>query len=745
MNKQEQPTIEDKYAFFPENSIDMHRLIEQLYRYKWFILSTAIITFFFAFCYTFTIDPRYQTTAALKIKMENNNNGLRGFKLGSGSSSSVDTLVALLKTRYILEPVIVENKLNVMISPTYFWFFGSWMARHYNGNGVAKPFLGLKSYAWGGEVFKINKFIVPMTEADKSFQLIAGKENTYQFLSGEGKLLFTGKVGELATNSSGTIKLQLAILKARPGTKFTVQYVSPVNLISPLASRIQVSPIWGIDSSQSTGVIQLQLTGSNPDEIVTTLNSILRYIVIKNIQQKKDEMQHSLNFLKQQLPELKVHLEKAENTLNQYHVDTATLSMSMVSQSLIRKLITAESELTKLITQKEELLQIYTPKHPLVIIVNSKQQALQQKLASIKAEIRKFPALNQRELGLIRETKIRNSTYLNLLNNQQQLEIADASVTTNVLPLSDAIPPSRMPSHKISILFSGLLIGIFFSSIFVLIKTLLSKTIESSQELEELFNIPVRCIVPYSRNQKKIEKIYEKHIKGSVLASSLPLVLAKQVPDDILIESLRGLRVSLQILSSTSEKPIVATMGSISNIGKSFISLNLAQVFAESGKRTLLIDADIRRGRLHKSLLQTKSNGLSEYMEKLCQYEDIVRCVNNDLFFISCGSYKKQPTELFQNSCFSELLQKAKNEFDQIIVDNPPLLPVIDSLLIAKYCNIKLFIVSAKEDTMSDVRQSIKKAQSHEIDINGILFNHRHQSADTYGGYSYRYAYNKTD
>ncbi|HLB43526.1 MAG TPA: polysaccharide biosynthesis tyrosine autokinase [Gammaproteobacteria bacterium] len=743
MNKYEQPT-ESRYAFLPDNGIDIRRIIEQLYQYRWFMLGTTVITFFIALCYTFTITPHYQTTAALQIKTQNMGGGslFKSLRMSS-ANSSVDTLVALLKTRYILEPVIIEKKLNVSISPAYFSFFGAWMARHYNGKGLAKPFMGLNAYAWGGEEFEIKELKVPVN-VDRSFQLIAGPGNTYQFYSDTGKLLFSGKVGELATDKSGTIQLQLSTFKARPGTKFTVTYQSPVNLINPLAGRIQVSPIFGTDPTQSTGIIQLQLMGSNPNEIVTTLNSIIQYIVVKNIQQKTDEMQNTLNFLKQRLPELKLNLEKVENTLNQYHMRTDTLSMSMVSQSLIRQLFTVQAELAKLATQKEELLQVYTPQHPLIIIANGKEQGLQQKLASIKAEIRKFPALNQQEVTLLREAKIRTSTYINLLNNQQQLEIANASVTTDVLPLSDAIPPARMPSHKISILFSGILMGLFLSSFVVLIKALLFKTIESSEELEEALNIPVRCILPYSRQQKKIEKVYERKVKGSVPASSLPLVLVKQAPEDVLAESLRGLRVSLQLLSPMVVKPIIAMMGSTSNIGKSFISLNLAQIFAESGKRTLLIDADIRRGRLHKSLLQPKSNGLSEYMESSCQYEDIFRSLNNKLFFISCGSYTRQPTELFQNSRFPDLLEKAANDFDQIIVDNPPLLPVTDSLLITRHCNIKLFVVSAKEDKLVDVRQSIKKAQAHNIDINGIVFNYRRSDA-TYGGaYYYRYAYTTT-
>ena len=98
------------------------------------------------------------------------------------------------------------------------------------------------------------------------------------------------------------------------------------------------------------------------------------------------------------------------------------------------------------------------------------------------------------------------------------------------------------------------------------------------------------------------------------------------------VESLQSLRIGLRITSLSTTLTIIAFMGSLSNIGKSFIALNLAQVIANSGKRTLLIDADVRKGSLHQTLLQPKNNGFSEYLENNFSYENLIRPIHDNLF-----------------------------------------------------------------------------------------------------------------
>lgn len=724
--------------FYPENGVDLRKILQQLYRHIWLILIASACAGLIAVLYTFTIQPKYQSTALMRFKLPSSSNNL--FSMGMKSESQTNTQIALMTTRYILEPVIIKNGLNITASPHYFPIFGAWMARRFQENGLANPLFGLNNYAWGGEQIEVKHFSVPSAYLQHNFKLVVGQHNTYQLFSNQEKLILTGKVGEKATSSLlHNFTLEITTLKARPGTTFFISTQSPLEIVKGLSHNLKITNIKGNDPSQETGVEQIQFSDSNPERATQVLNAIIQYTVEKNVQLKTLEFQKTLEFLNQRLPEVKNNLGKTEETINQYHAKMGIVNMSAAGQILTQQLMQLTQAIEKIKSQKEELLQIYTQQHPVIIGLEHKEASLQQNLNKVKMQVKQFPSAHQVEADLTREAKIKNSMYLSLLTNEQQALISKAGLVPDAIVLTDATPAEKMPTHKLLTIIGGFLMGAFLSTIAIILKSAFSKTIDNSEHLEDATQIPVQSVVPYSRKQKQLEKLSTKNINVFNPTQPIPLVLAKREPDDIAIESLRSLRVSLHITSANTQ--IIALMGSLSNIGKSFVSLNLAQIMADSGKRTLLIDADIRKGRLHKALHQEKTNGLSEYLENKCDYANLIRPIHENLFFISCGSYSTHPIHLFQSARFEDLIQKVKNEFDQIIIDTPPIIPVTDSVLIAQHCDIKLFVVSAAKDTISDVKQAIKKSRAHGISIDGLILNHR-KPLQPYGAkYNYRYAY----
>ena len=725
--------------FLPTDEIDFQKIIGELYRYKWVILAVSLFTCLISFLFTFTIQPRYTTSALIQVSTQTSSNNILS-SLGYKNNTSVtDTQLALIKTRYILEPVIIQNNLNILVSPHYFPMFGAWIARHYNNSGVAKPWFGLHSFAWGGEKIVVKKFMVPESGMGETFKLITGENHTYRLLSSQGKVILTGKTNEQATNNQGFL-LELSTLDAHPGCEFSISYQSPESMTSELTHNLVITPVLGNDPTQNTGIAQLQLTGTDPVRVIKSLNAIVNYAVTKNAQRKAQETQKTLDFLNQRLPELKSNLEKAEDSVNQYHMKNNTLNMSIVSQLLVRELTSLEQAIEKTKSQKEELLQIYTPEHPLVLAAQTKESVLLKKLASVKAQVKKFPLANQEEINLMREAKIKNTMYVSLLNNQQQLEVIKAGLTTDIAALANATPASKVPTHKPLLVLMGFLMGVFLSTVAILIKSILIKTVGSAEQLEDELHIPVQSIIPFSQKQQQMRKVTEKGFSVINKGVSSPTILAKMFPEDIAIESLHSLRISLHITSPSATHRIIAIMGGVSNIGKSFVSVNLAQLIANSGKRVLLIDADIRKGKIHETMGQAKENGLSEYIEGGCGYETILRRVDDNFFFIPTGAYKRHPTELFQSQSFQNLLKQAREEFDQVIIDTPPILPVTDAILITQHCDVKLFVVSVAKDTLADVKQAVRKARNHGINIDGLVLNYQ-MPPISYRAQQYRYSY----
>ncbi len=731
-------------GFFPDEGLDIRSVATQLYQHIWFILGTSIITFLIAFLYTFTVQPQYQSTALIQINTSSSNSNLLSkFGYKSSTESDSEAQLAVIKTRYILEPVIKNIGLNIIVKTNYFPIVGAWIARRYQGDNVASPLLGLKKYAWGGEAIEVKNFSVPSKYLGQIFRLVAEKENTFTLYSSNGRPVLSGKAGQLISQDNG-FQLELSSFHARPETEFYLQIQSPLSMLNGLVRNLKISPIFGNDPMQSTGISQLQLSDTDPNRVVRALNGIISYTIEKNIQEKSQETQKTLEFLSQRLPELKAKLSQSEDLINQYHSQNNTLSMSMKSQSLAKQLMTVEQNLEKLRSEKEDLSQIYTDQHPIILAMVHKEAELQKQLAELKSQIRQFPTANQQEINLYRDAKIKNAMYMSLLNSEAQLELAKAGLLPTITALTDATPPSSVPTHKLLTMIMGFLMGAFLSSIAIILKSAFNRTIAASDQLENEIEIPILSIVPYSQGQKRIEKLSQKTLHTLRTPLSTSKILAKQDPDDIAVESLRSLRMSLQIMSYSQNHQVIAIMGTLSGIGKSFVSLNLAQIIADTGKKTLLIDADIRRGSLHVKFDRIQNPGLSEYLEGKCELQQIIHPISNNFFFIPRGTYKAHPIELFENPRYHQFLEALKQDFAQIIIDTPPVLAVSDAILIAQKCDTKLFVVTAGRDTIRDIKQAIRKSHAHGIEINGIVFNHL-KTISSYGSSaSYQYAYETT-
>ena len=135
--------------FLPTDELDFQRIAAEFYRYLWIILAVSLGTSAIALLFVLTLQPKYLTSALIQVHTQtSNSNILSNLGYKSSTISATNAQLALIKTRYILEPVIAQNNLNIRVTPHYFPLFGAWMARRYHGNGIAKPLLKLRSYAW---------------------------------------------------------------------------------------------------------------------------------------------------------------------------------------------------------------------------------------------------------------------------------------------------------------------------------------------------------------------------------------------------------------------------------------------------------------------------------------------------------------------------------------------------------------------------------------------------------------------
>lgn len=224
-----------------------------------------------------------------------------------------------------------------------------------------------------------------------------------------------------------------------------------------------------------------------------------------------------------------------------------------------------------------------------------------------------MPETQQEILRLSRDVESGRAVYMQLLNRQQELNIAKSSAIGNVRIIDDAVvQPKPVKPKKIIIVLVGFALGFILSMSLVFIRVLLRRGIESPEQLEEL-GINVYASVPVAESVAQKARAYKIIGKRQELNNEKSL-LAIENPADLAIEAIRGLRTSLHFAMLEARNNILMISGASPNAGKTFVSSNLAAVIAQSGKNVLFIDTDMRKGYVHKVFNTTNENGLSEYL-----------------------------------------------------------------------------------------------------------------------------------
>lgn len=456
----------------------------------------------------------------------------------------------------------------------------------------------------------------------------------------------------------------------------------------------------------------------------------------QKIQKKKSaEIEKTLEFLNKQLPELKKNLDIAETNLSNYRGKKGSLGLNTEGSVILGQLVDAEQKLEQAKLKKEELLQNFTNEHPYVISINNDIQRLAINLRGLEAHVKVLPKTEQVAIDLERDVTTKNQLYSYLLGKIQQLQILKAGTISDVRTLVTATPPTIVPQKNRLILLASLLFGLIFGTASAFVRKLFARGISDPNVVEERLGIPVYTMIPHSKLQEQLHREMERKIPGKG-----PYVLAIKKPKDIAIESLRSLRTTLQFALQETKGNIISILGSKPSVGKSFVSLNLAKVIADSEQKILLIDADLRKGKISSYFAQKTSPGLSEVLQGKARFEDARRISKPDNFhFLPAGAFPENPSELLFNGRLKNFIAAIVPMYDVIIIDTPPILAVTDAFIISKYSAINLFVIGAGVEPIGVIEHSIKRLTQNGINVNGFVFNSTKQikTHKTYGYYGY--------
>ncbi len=367
--------------------------------------------------------------------------------------------------------------------------------------------------------------------------------------------------------------------------------------------------------------------------------------------------------------------------------------------------------------------------------LEERRKALATLLQQTQQQLRRFPE-QQRRLGdLTRQLQVLEQAYMSLLSRLQDAQIREAAKLGNATIADVAVVPTKPVGPGIVrllllALLGGLAIGLGLTVLLEFVKT----TVTSSEELKHLLGVPVLAVVPEARLNPNGEEV-------------LRLMNSRRGA----AEAIRTLRSNLRFLiirhSSDGKMKAFLITSAVKGEGKSFISAALAIAFAQTGKRVVLVDADMRKPDLHRMLGVDGSVGLANVLRDTASLDNAL-CDTpiGTLKLLPAGTLPKgsdaaTPAELFSSEGMQHLLQRLREQFDLVLIDTPPMLVVSDASILAPMTDGVLLVVELGYVTKTAVQQVKEQLELAQAKLLGIVINKasRKRGYDYYRDY-YHYA-----
>lgn len=710
------------------DEIDLGKLFGILIDSRWLIIITTFIFACIGISYALLATPIYKADALIQIEQKSTGMPALGGDMAEmfgGAESSSTTEIEIIKSRMVLGDTVDKLNLTTVATPIYTPIYTPIF-----GKGLAR-LLGDRHQ------ILVSRFTVPEKTVALTSDVLTITNSTqgeYSLANRDGRELLNGKVGTLATNNG--YSLFVTQLVGADGATFSVSKISRLNAIQGLQKGLSIA-----EQGKQTGILQLSITGENRAKIKNILTDISQTYFLQNVARNSAEAENSLVFLKQHLPKIKQQLTIAEDKLNRYRQQNESVDLPLEAKTTLDTMVTLEAQLNQLTFKESDISQLYTKEHPAYISLLDKRKTLLAEKARLNKRIEKLPKTQRAVLRLTRDVEVNQQIYVQLLNKVQELSIVKASTVGNVRILDNAQAYSQAVKPKKSlIVVLATLLGGMLSVAIVLLRAALRKGIESPDQIEQL-GLPVYASIPMSDWQLNLNKNqHTMTVKQTLLAISNPA--------DLSIEALRSLRTSLHFAMMEAKNNILMISGPSPEIGKSFVSANMAAVIAKTGQRVLVIDADMRKGRMERQFCTSNKCGLSDYLSGQKNITDIIKQPGIDnLDFISRGDTPPNPSELLMHPRFSELMVWASANYDMIVIDTPPILAVTDAAIVGAHVGTTLMVGRFEKSVVKEVEISKQRFEQNGIEVKGFILNAVVRKASgyygNYGYYQYSYVNDK--
>ncbi|EPK9350960.1 polysaccharide biosynthesis tyrosine autokinase [Acinetobacter baumannii] len=713
-----------------EDTIDLKELFFSLIA-QWKLIALCIIlSLVCALLYLRVTPDTYSVDALVQVE---DSKGASAALLGDLSDmieqkSPAQAEIEILKSRLVLGSVIKELHLDIHVSSTentltHRLLSDTEYKTEYTKNSVL--------FKDGTKNFDIRRFEVPAYYLDKQL-VLSFDQKSFKLVDPEtDEVVLTAPINQnnQITGAYGVWKVAI-FTKDQLDSKYNIKKLSIPAAVDNISSNYSVA-----ERGKLTGILGLNYQGHDKEHITQVLNAILVTYGAQNVERRSAESAQTLKFLDEQLPDLKKQLDDAERQFNKFRQQYNTVDVTKESELYLTQSITLETKKAELEQKQAEMAAKYTAEHPAMREINGQITAINKQIGELNSTLKQLPDVQRQYLQLYREVEVKTQLYTALLNSYQQLRIAKAGEIGNVRIVDTAVEPVEpIKPKKLQVLILSLFLGGFIGTLIALLRNMLRTGIKDSGQIENELDLPVYATVPRSPIQESRIKILKK--------KSIPILAVKN-SDDIAIESLRSIRTAIHFALANAKNNIIMIAGPSPAVGKSFISTNLATIFAQGNKRVLLIDADMRRGYIHKYFDVDVKPGLSELLSGQADFQQVLHKTQvANLDVITRGKSPTNPSEILSSAQFKDLLEKVQSQYDHIIIDTPPVLAVTDGIIISQYTGVNLIVARYAKSQMKELELTLNRFEQAGVKVNGFILNDIQRASAGYGyGYNYAYAY----
>ena len=564
-----------------------------------------------------------------------------------------------------------------------------------------------------------------------------------------------------------------------------------LNNVNDLTLQYQAAISTETTSERST-LIKVSLTGTNWQRITDFLNNHTAAYLGKSLDKKNKTALSTIDFIDSQISDVADSLNYVESTLKNFRTAQGVMDLSFQGQQIFEQLSRLENEkailnvqkkyyeyLNNYLTVNQEVSDIMAPSSMNVVdpmlnnlvsqllslnaervslIRNSTSQQnlyladinirientkktiketvkntlntlnislneMNYRMAKASGQISQMPKTELQLRGIERKFKLNDAIYTFLLQKRSEAQIARASsmpdfeiVDPAVIAMSYKVSPKSKLNYIIALFLAMLL-----PTSYILLKDFLNNKISEPEELENISKFPI------------LGRIFHNFHRGKQVVNDHP--------NSSVTESFRAVRTNFQFFSEGGKRQVLLITSSTSGEGKTFCSINLASAFALNGHRTVLLEFDLRRPKIHQEFASSNIIGISSFLIDKANIEDIIVPTHiENLDLLSAGPAAPNPAELIGSDRTSELIDKLKEMYDYIIIDSAPAGILIETQLLMKHADLNIFVARMNKTIKSAFINAIKSFENNKLSNVSILINDLNIKQESYKyGYDNKY------